>query len=226
MKAKAAFKGEPIPSDKSIWKKFVIFSACLTLYLLFVNLFNSTINVPFIPQYHICMRFNIEEAHLENWHNYGKLLIMIPLILVLCTNIYFDFDDIPKPPHLLSINNSQNSPPIFDESPLKTSIFSVLCFAIMVSMIMFSGSIDAGFKNSFWIHSVIGLIKGPLIAMWTHHRLKQKSLKKEQQKMDVVELTLSAQAENSQLENDVLNDIQNMNDEFFHKKFLILFLAF
>jgi len=44
--------------------------------------------------------------------------------------------------------------------------------------------------------------------------------------MDVVELTLSAQAENSQLENDVLNDIQNMNDEFFHKKFLILFLAF
>ena len=155
------------------------------------------------------MRFNIEEAHLENWHN----LIMIPLILVLCTNIYFDFDDIPKPPHLLSINNSQNSHPIFDESPLKTSIFSVLCFAIMVSMlsmIMFSGSIDAGFKNSFWIHSVIGLIKGPLIAIWTHHRLKQKSLKKEQQKMDV-ELTLSAQAENSQLENDVLDDIQNMN---------------
>ena len=47
--------------------------------------------------------------------------------------------------------------------------------------------------------------------MWTHHRLKQKSLKKEQQKMDVVELTLSAQAENSQLENVVLNDIQNMN---------------
>ena len=47
--------------------------------------------------------------------------------------------------------------------------------------------------------------------MWTHHRLKQKSLKKEQQKMDVVELTLSAQAENSQLENDVLDDIQNMN---------------
>ena len=168
------------------------------------------------------MRFNIEEAHLENWHNYGTLLIMIPLILVLCTNIYFDFDDIPKPPHLLSINNSQNSHPIFDEIPLKTSIFSVLCFAIMVSMlsmIMFSGSIDAGFKNSFWIHSVIGLIKGPLIAIWTHHRLKQKSLKKEQQKMDVVELTLSAQAENSQLENDVLNDIQNMNDEFFTKSF-------
>ena len=157
----------------------------------------------------MCMRFNIEEAHLENWHNYGKLLIMIPLILVLCTNIYFDFDDIPKPPHLLSINNSQNSHPIFDEIPLKTSIFSVLCFAIMVSMlsmIMFSGSIDAGFKNSFWIHSVIGLIKGPLIAIWTHHRLKQKSLKKEQQKMDV-----EAEAENSQLENDVLDDIQNMN---------------
>ena len=142
--------------------------------------------------------------------NYGKLLFLIPMILVICTNIYFDFDDIPKPPHLLSINNSQNSHPIFDEIPLKTSIFSVLCFAIMVSMIMFSGSIDAGFKNSFWIHSVIGLIKGPLIAIWTHHRLKQKSLKKEQQKMDV-ELTLSAQAENSQLENDVLDDIQNMN---------------
>ena len=42
--------------------------------------------------------------------------------------------------------------------------------------------------------------------MWTHHRLKQKSLKKEQQKMDV-----EAEAENSQLENDVLDDIQNMN---------------
>ena len=209
MKVKAVFMGEPIPSDKSILKKFVIISACLALYIFFVNLFNSTFKVPFFPLFAKCMRVNHEEAN-QNWQNY-KLLLIIPFTFIIGTNIYFDFDDIPKPPHLLSINNSQNSPPIFDESPLKTSIFSVTYFAILVSAVMFSGSTDAGFKNAFWIHYyVIGLIKGPLIAMWTHHRLKQKSLKKEQQKMDV-ELTLSAQAENSQLESDVLNDIQNMN---------------
>jgi len=67
----------------------------------------------------MCMRFN-----------YGKLLFLIPMILVICTNIYFDFDDIPKPPHLLSINNSQNSHPIFDESPLKTSIISVFGYIL------------------------------------------------------------------------------------------------
>ena len=58
---------------------------------------------------------------------------------------------------------------------------------------------------------VILLIKGPLIAIWTHHQSKQKNLKKNQQEINEVELTLSAQAENSQLESHVLNDIQNNN---------------
>ena len=58
---------------------------------------------------------------------------------------------------------------------------------------------------------VILLIKGPLIAIWTHHQSKQKNLKKNQQDINEIELTLSAQAENSQLESHVLNDIQNNN---------------
>ena len=212
MKVKAAFKGEPIPSDKSILKKFVIISACLALYIFFVNLFNSTFKVPFFPLFAKCMRVNHEEAN-QNWQNY-KLLLIIPFTFIIRTNIYFDFDEIPivkpvKPPRLSSINNSQKSPPIFDErdeSHLRTSIISGLFFATVMFAVMFSRSLDGGFIITIGIFFVVCLMKGPLIAMWTHHCLKQKKV---QQKMDG--LTLSAQAQYSQLENDVLNDIQNMN---------------
>ena len=53
---------------------------------------------------------------------------------------------------------------------------------------------------------VISLIKGPLIAIWTYHRLKQKNLKKPKQKMDVELLTLSVQEHYLELENHVLNE--------------------
>ena len=50
---------------------------------------------------------------------------------------------------------------------------------------------------------VILLIKGPLITLWTIRQLQQKGLKKNEQKKDVPleELTLSEQAQYSQLEN-------------------------
>ena len=65
MKVNAAFAGQPIPSEKSILKTFAILSACLILYLFFVTLFNSTLNVSFLPLYAACMRYNYEEAELS-----------------------------------------------------------------------------------------------------------------------------------------------------------------
>ena len=149
------------------------------------------------------MGSNLEEA--LDWDEY-KLLILIPFTLILCTNIHFDFV---KPPRLLSIDNIQNSEPIFDESPLRTSLISCLALLWVFGCILM---VEHVFYYSIVILDnflVILLIKGPLIAIWTHHQSKQKNLKKNQQEINEVELTLSAQAENSQLESHVLNDIQN-----------------
>ena len=52
---------------------------------------------------------------------------------------------------------------------------------------------------------VVLLLKGPLITIWTHHQLKQKSLKKNQRRKDVIELTASPQKQYSQLENHPLD---------------------
>ena len=182
MKVNAAFAGKPIPSEKLILKTFATLSVCLILYLLCVALFNSTCIVAFLPQYSACMRYNFDEAELIGWHNY-KLLVLIPFTFIIGTNILFDFQE--------------NCHPVFDESPLKTSYISSLLFIMIICQAMFIKHIviTAG------ILLAVYLIKGPLIAIWTHHRLKQKNLKKNQQKMDVVELTLSAQEHHSQLQN-------------------------
>ena len=151
------------------------------------------------------MRYNIDETH-NNWQNY-KFLLLIPPTLIISTNILFDF----RPARLLAINNSiHNDQPIFDESdesPPKTSLFSCLLIATLFAEIFFR-NFD-GFYKIIGIFLLISLIKGPTIAIWMHHQLKKKTSKKNQQRIN--ELTLSAQAENSQLESDVLNDIQNMN---------------
>ena len=177
MKVNAAFAGQPIPSEKSILKTFAILSACLILYLFFVTLFNSTLNVSFLPLYAACMRYNYEEAELS-WHNY-KLLILIPFSLIIGTNIHFDIED--------------NCHPILDESPLKTSYISTLLFVIMIfqHQAMFIRPLHILIMIGMLL--VVSLIKGPLIAIWTHHQLKQKNLKKPQQKMDGDLLSLSAQ---------------------------------
>ena len=180
MKVNAAFAGKPIPSEKLILKTFATLSVCLILYLLCVALFNSTCIVAFLPQYSACMRYNFDEAELIGWHNY-KLLVLIPFTFIIGTNILFDFQE--------------NCHPVFDESPLKTSYISSLLFIMIICQAMFIKHIviTAG------ILLAVYLIKGPLIAIWTHHRLKQKNLKKTQQKMNVqLELTLSAQEQYSQ----------------------------
>ena len=146
------------------------------------------------------MGSNLEEA--LDWDEY-KLLILIPFTLILCTNIHFDFV---KPPNLLSIDNIQNSEPIFYESPLRTSLISCLALLWVIGgSLMRTTTVRVGY------YLIILLIKGPLTAIWTHHQSKQKNLKKNQQEINEVESTLSAQAENSQLESHVLNDIQNNN---------------
>ena len=154
------------------------------------------------------MRYNFDETQ-NNWQNY-KFLLLIPLTLIICTNILFDF----RPARLLAINNSiQNDQPIFDESdesPPKTSFFSGLLIVARMFAEIFFRNIDVFYK-AIGILLLVSLIKGPTTAIWMHHQLKKKTSKKNQQKINQVELTLSAQAENSQLESDVLNDIQNMN---------------
>ena len=149
------------------------------------------------------MRYNYDET------NY-KFLVLIPPTLIICTNIFFDF----RPARLLAINNSiQNDQPIFDESdesPPKTSFFSGLFIVTRMFAEIFFRNLDIFYKV-IGIFLLISLIKGPTIAIWMYHQLKKKTSKKNQQKINEVELTLSAQAENSQIESDVLNDIRNMN---------------
>ena len=184
MKVNAAFAGKPIPSEKLIFKTFATLSMCLMLYLFFVTLFNSTCSVAFLPPYAACMRYNFEEAELTSWQNY-KLLVLIPFTFIIGANILFDFQDICHP--------------IFDESPLKTSYISSLSLVIIICPGMFFRPLHIVIPIGILL--VVFLIKGPLMAIWTNHRLKQKNLKKNQQKMDVVELTLSAQEQHSQLQN-------------------------
>ena len=193
MKVNAAFAGRPIPSEKKILKTFVILSACLILYLFFVALFNSTLNVSFLPLYAACMRYNYEEAELS-WHNY-KLLILIPFSLIIGTNILFDIED--------------SCHPIFDESSLKTSYISTLVLVIVIfqpQAMLIRPRPPRHILITIGMLLVISLIKGPLIAIWTHHRLKQKNLKKPKQKMDVELLTLSVKEQHFELENHVLNE--------------------
>ena len=134
---------------------------------------------------------------------------MIPITLIIGANIYFDFQDIPivNPPRLSTIINSpQNSHPIVDESPLRTSIFSGLFIVIRIPVELEIIVISLDGKYIF-IGYLLGifLVKGPIIAIWTHHQLKQKSLKNPPPKeMNEVELTLSAQPQFSQLEINVL----------------------
>ena len=194
MKVNAASAGRPIPSEKLILKTFAILSACLILYLFFVTLFNSTLNVSFLPPYAVCMRYNFEKVELS-WHIY-KLLLLIPFSLIIGTNILFDIED--------------SCHPIFDESPLKTSYISMI-YIIHIFVIMIFQH-QAMFIRPLHILITIGmllvisLIKGRLIAIWTYHRLKQKNLKKPKQKMDVELLTLSVQEQHLELENHVLNE--------------------
>ena len=181
MKVNIALAGQPIPSEKLILKTFATLSACLILYLFFVTLFNSTCSVAFLPPYAACMRYNFEEAELS-WHNY-KLLVLIPFTFIIGANILFDFQDICHP--------------IFDESPLKTSYISSLSIVIIICPGMFFRPLHIVIPIGILL--VVFLIKGPLMAIWTNHRLKQKNLKKTQQKMNVqLESTLSAQEQYSQ----------------------------
>ena len=190
MKVNAAFAGQPIPSEKSILKTFAILSACLILYLFFVTLFNSTLNVSFLPPYAVCMRYNFEKVELS-WHIY-KLLLLIPFSLIIGTNIHFDIED--------------NCHPIFDESSLKTSYISILVLVIVILQPQAMFIRPLHILTTIGMLLVISLIKGRLIAIWTYHRLKQKNLKKPQQKMDGESLSLSAQQQHLELENHDLNE--------------------
>ena len=138
--------------------------------------------MPFLTQYALCMRSNLQETILS-WHNH-RLLVIIPCSFIICTNILYDFDDISKP--------------IFNESPLKTSCISLLFIAMLSLQKLFK-------KISAWIILVIFLFKGPLIAIWTHRQLKKKSLKTNQRKIDVLELTTAVQEQYSHLENHALD---------------------
>ena len=205
IKVNAAFAGEPIPSEESILKKAAPASPCLILYIICVTLYNSTCSEPFLPQFDFCMRTNFNPTA---WQN-SKLLMIIPFTFIIGINILLDLDAISKGnsrPRLEDIVNSQNSPPVIDESPVNTSCISVLFFGISIFLFRFLKSIDSVLMFYIILYGsvlVILLIKGPLITLWTIRQLQQKGLKKNEQKKDVPleELTLSEQAQYSQLEN-------------------------
>ena len=205
IKVNAAFAGEPIPSEESILKKVAPASPCLILYIFCVTLYNSTCSEPFLPQFDFCMRTNFNPTA---WQN-SKLLMIILFTFIIGINILLDLDAISKGnsrPRLEDIVNSQNSPPVIDESPVNTSCISVLFFGISIFLFRFLKSIDSVLMFYIILYGsilVILLIKGPLITLWTIRQLQQKGLKKNEQKKDVPleELTLSEQAQYSQLEN-------------------------
>ena len=154
-------------------------------------------------------------ADVTTWQN-SKLLMIIPFTLIIGINILLDLDAISKGnsrPRLEDIVNSQNSPPAINESPVNTSCISVLFFGISIFLLTFLKSIDSVLMFSICFGSilVILLIKGPLITLWTIRQLQQKGLKKNEQKKDVPleELTLSAQAQYSQLVTPTNNNIEN-----------------
>ena len=160
MRVYTAIAGKPIPSEKKILKMFTITSACLILYLIGVTIFHSTCSLPFSPPFIICMRSNLDQEILS-WQNH-KLLVFIPITLIIVANILFDFQDI-------SIVNHYR--------PLRMSIFSCLFFVTLMLKDIFVNSLDI--RIYIFIGILLGmlLVKGPIIAIWTHHQLKQKSLK-------------------------------------------------
>ena len=139
---------------------FTITSACLILYLIGVTIFHSTCSLPFSPPFIICMRSNLDQEILS-WQNH-KLLVFIPITLIIVANILFDFQDI-------SIVNHYR--------PLRMSIFSCLFFVTLMLKDIFVKPLDI--RIYIFIGILLGmlLVKGPIIAIWTHHQLKQKSLK-------------------------------------------------
>ena len=160
MRVYTAIAGKPIPSEKKILKMFTITSACLILYLIGVTIFHSTCSLPFSPPFIICMRSNLDQEILS-WQNH-KLLVFIPITLIIVANILFDFQDI-------SIVNHYR--------PLRMSIFSCLFFVTLMLKDIFVKPLDI--RIYIFIGILLGmlLVKGPIIAIWTHHQLKQKSLK-------------------------------------------------
>ena len=195
----AALEGKPIPSEKSILNlKFCsICSACMIFYTVLVTLidFSCTavqlkpfIPVTIVPEYPVCMRSNFKEALLE-WH-IGKLFISIPFTIIIATNILIDVNDIRK------VTSSHLS--IMNEPPLRTSCIT----GLFIVNLMLSSLFDEGLF-AIGLILVFLLIKGPLIVIWTNHRLKQKSLKKNQQ----VERSFSEQAQFSQLESHAVNEL-------------------
>ena len=167
MRVYTAIAGKPIPSEKKILKMFTITSACLILYLIGVTIFHSTCSLPFFPPYIVCMRSKMDQEipvfnrEIFSWQNY-KLLLVIPITLIIGANIHFDFQDI-------SIVNHYR--------PLRMSIFSCLFFVTLMLKDIFVKPLDI--RIYIFIGILLGmlLVKGPIIAIWTHHQLKQKSLK-------------------------------------------------
>ena len=155
---------------------FKITSACLILYLIGVTIFHSTCSLPFFPPYILCMRYKLDQEILS-WQNH-KLLVFTPITLIIGANILFDFQDI-------SIVNHYR--------PLRMSIFSCFFFIILMPI---NPTINPTINRLdgriyIFIGILLGmlLLKGPIIAFWTYHQLKQKSLKNPPPKeMNEVEL--------------------------------------
>ena len=142
--------------------------------------------VPFLPPYAVCIQSNVEET-LTKWQNY-KLLLLIPFTLIICINIRFDFVDIPL-----------GTPSDF---PLKTSYITILSISILLlSEAMFIKYLVHYGIGVCCIPLIIFLIKGPLTVIWTNHRLKKSSLKRNQQKMN------EGEESHAQLENYPLNEL-------------------
>ena len=175
-KVKAAFSGDPIPLDASIFRSFLKYWFGLLIYLTCITLLNTTFQWRIFPPYETCLKHNPDPVPpaLKDLRWGSRVVVMLPCLLVVLINIYYDIDDPPIfiPPRLSSINRQENTFPIWDESFIKTSYISIAALAILIvtELDVFGTSNHKSRKLIlFNVTFIILNLKGPLIALWIYY---------------------------------------------------------
>ena len=155
----------PIPSDESFLRIFKLGWLCLIAYPVLLALMNEFAQMHVIPAHEICLNssFLAESLFFLKWQ---RLLLAVPAIVIVITNIYFDFDDTPIfiPPRSPATNDQPNALP-YPNPPIKTSYMSVAFFAFIL---MFA--LDLVSSMTVLIFMTFGMsLKAPLLyALWIY----------------------------------------------------------
>ena len=174
-KVKAAFSGNPIPLDASIFRSFLKYWFGLLIYLTCITFLNTTFQWRIFPPYETCLKHNPDflPPALKDLR-WDRIVLMLPCLLVVLINIYYDIDDPPIfiPPRLSSINRQENTFPMWNESFIKTSYISMAALAILIVTELDVFDTYNHKSRKFILFNVTFIIinlKGPLIALWIYY---------------------------------------------------------